>query len=486
MKKADGKINTHLILSLFAVFLVIIAMFCMFPITGDDWFREDVGRSIKSISDLVSTVFDKYMTTNGRILGNVLAYSAGSRPVLRIIMASVITLLLSAAVWKNTSFSSPCGYIIAFLCAFFLPREMFRQIYPWMAGFFNYVPPVVIFLFAVYIMRNIFSDEPLSDGTDAEISVFILGLCGQLFMENNTLCCLAAGFILIILHAVLHKKISKTTVFYTIGTILGAAILFLSPSYRAVSAEGSAYSSGLGGGIAGLIMSAKNNHFEVFWDFVGGNTLLVAVITLLVMWNFFAKKERVSLDFAAFILTVLGTAYIVLYRGFNLFLGNGYLFSASCILWILGVFLSCLAFPEDKYAKLFGAFWIVCACIAAGPLLFVSPIGPRCLFASYVFTVLAGSTLIAPEKINENVKKTLNICTAVLLIVVSLYYASKYLPISKSAAARYAAIEAAMKNGESSVTVTPYPNGNWLWEPETDKMESFYYYSTPGDFDIRF
>lgn len=57
---------------------VLFALFSIFPLTGDDWFRESLGASLGGVGDLVRTVARKWSTTNGRILGNVLAYTAGS------------------------------------------------------------------------------------------------------------------------------------------------------------------------------------------------------------------------------------------------------------------------------------------------------------------------------------------------------------------------------------------------------------------------
>ena len=70
-------------------------LFRTFPLSGDDWFREGLGASLHSIGDLACVVAEKWRTTNGRILGNILAYSAGSRPILRDLLRALITLCSS-------------------------------------------------------------------------------------------------------------------------------------------------------------------------------------------------------------------------------------------------------------------------------------------------------------------------------------------------------------------------------------------------------
>lgn len=66
-----------------ALFLALLALCGLFPLTGDDWFREELGRRLTGPMDLLGTVFHGWRTYNGRILGNLLAYAAGSRRLLR-------------------------------------------------------------------------------------------------------------------------------------------------------------------------------------------------------------------------------------------------------------------------------------------------------------------------------------------------------------------------------------------------------------------
>ena len=53
----------------------------LFPLTGDDWYREELGQNIHSVGDLIHEVAIRWNRGNARVLGNVLAYSAACRPV---------------------------------------------------------------------------------------------------------------------------------------------------------------------------------------------------------------------------------------------------------------------------------------------------------------------------------------------------------------------------------------------------------------------
>ena len=84
MSKRDSRVGTAVCA---AVLFGALFLLCrQFPLTGDDWFREALGASIHSPADLLRIVAARWATVNGRVLGNILAYTAGSRPLLRELM----------------------------------------------------------------------------------------------------------------------------------------------------------------------------------------------------------------------------------------------------------------------------------------------------------------------------------------------------------------------------------------------------------------
>ena len=122
------------------LFLALLALCGLFPLTGDDWFREELGRRLTGPMDLLEAVLSGWRTYNGRILGNLLAYAAGSRRLLRELLRAAFlfgTVRLAAG---HGGFRTVWGTLLTAAALLALPRDMFAQIYPWAAGFFNYVP----------------------------------------------------------------------------------------------------------------------------------------------------------------------------------------------------------------------------------------------------------------------------------------------------------------------------------------------------------
>ena len=182
--------RTRIYLTLAAA-AALAVLFRLFPLTGDDWYREGLGRSLHSLGELVRELIFRWKTTNPRLLGNALAYLSGSRPVLRWLLRTALTLLLFCFASKAAGVQSGAGFVLLTVGIFALPREMFRQIYPWSAGFFNYLPPVLLTLGAFSLLEKTLDDRRESPLRCA--ALLFLGFMGQLFMENNTVYAVLAG-----------------------------------------------------------------------------------------------------------------------------------------------------------------------------------------------------------------------------------------------------------------------------------------------------
>ena len=61
-----------------------------------------------------------------------------------------------------------------------------------------------------------------------------------------------------------------------------------------------------------------------------------------------------------------------------------------------------------------------------------------------------------------------------------------YWKTPKAGAERLAALEEAVAQGRREVVLPAYPNGDYLWEGDTDKIGSRFYIQEPGDLSISF
>lgn len=397
---------------------VLFALFSIFPLTGDDWFRESLGASLGGVGDLVRTVARKWSTTNGRILGNVLAYTAGSRPIVRDIMRTLITFGLIALLARVSGLRKASGLLLCAAAVIALPREMFREIYPWAAGYFNYVPPVALALGALALMPEVFAWQEINAGKARCAALFFLGFASQLFVENITFYVLCAAGILNVLQLVRHKRLSAVLVCYFIGALLGAVLL-----------------------LGVYIVRSKPKTSDVICL---AAMLACCACLLLGEWS------------------DIVTALI-------------------CLAWFA---LSAAAIVR-RTGQVCGKamYFMLAALCAAFPLLFVNPIGPRCLYVSYVFLLAVALSLLSGLKLSF--RHTCPLCLCMFVGTAALL-ATIYYPLHKTDMQQRELIEDALARGDREVTVPAYEDGSWLWDADSCKMEYAYYYDVPGDLKIIF
>ena len=455
------------------LFLALLALCGLFPLTGDDWFREELGRRLTGPTDLLETVLAGWRTYNGRILGNLLAYAAGSRRLLRELLRAAFlfgTVRLAAG---HGGFRTVWGTLLTAAALLALPRDMFAQIYPWAAGFFNYVPPTALALAALRMLEDLFAERPVPGGVPRAAAVFLLGLCGALFVEHVTLYGVWAGAVLLVWSW--RRGIASAPVAaFCAGTLLGAILLFLSPSYGLIWGGG-AYS-------AGLWANAGENLPVVVSGLISRCPVLYLTLTALgLAW--FAASRRTGPDRLLAALLALGCGCFVLCGLRGRWTGGEAL---AAVLWGAALWAGCWRWLPKGERRNRALFFLAGAGVGALPLLAVSPIGPRCLYWSYVCLTIAAGNLLSALPLGLLPRRPVRGAALGLAAGVLAFYLALFLPIHALEGERLAALEEAVAQGRREVVLPAYPNGDYLWEGDTDKIGSRFYIQEPGDLSISF
>ena len=459
------------------LFCLLLYLCWLFPVMGDDWFREELGRKLAGPRDLMRTVIDGWKSYNARILGNILAYSAGSRKLLREVMRSGLTLGTIYITARHMGFRSFWGVLVATAALLALPLEMFRQIYPWAAGFFNYVPPVLMVLVAFWLIRPVFDGGRVQESLPRGAAVFLLGFGAQLFMENNTLYALWAGLVLLVWYGLREKRLSPTVLAFFLGTAAGAALLFLSPAYGLVMKDEGGYATGLTGGLSGLLATLRENQEEVLRNLIAGCPVLYTALTVLALAGF-ARARRRWFDIPAAGVLVLGSVYFAFFRGAVAWV---WATPIVVVLWGLSLLLACWRWLPLGGGRNRAVFFLVSAGVAAFPLLFVQPIGPRCLYLSYVCLLITAGSFLTALPLERLPAPVIPAVSCLLAGVVLGHCLWVFTPIHALELERDAALAEAMERRETQVRLPAYPHGSYMWDGDSVKVQSRYYYQTPGD-----
>lgn len=457
----------------------VLGLCALFPLTGDDWFREALGAVIHSPADLAREVFVRWNRGNARILGNVLAYSAACHPLWRTLLRAGVLYGVMAVCWRLGGLKGWGGLLATAAAVLALPRVMFREVYPWGAGFFNYVPPVLLILTALLLMGGALEGSGVPDGAGRCTALFWLGLCGQLFMENDTVYALLAGAALLALDWVRQRRPSLPILLFLLGAGTGAVLLFSSPAYRSMGVQGGSYQSALAGGLSAVLDKAGKNLPTVLRQMLTRCPLLYGGLTAAALLHLRRGKGRGALRLTLALLLTAGAAWFALEQ-YTPFDPAPAAALAAALVWTAAL-LAALCLLPDKVLRTAALFYVLSAGAAAAPLLAVSPIGPRCLYLSYILLLTALLRLVSALPLSPRLAWG----GAAAAAAAFCFYLALFVPIHRGQQARQAALEAALDRGAAEVTLSALPHEDYLWHPDA-RLEQVYYYETPGDLIIRF
>ena len=389
----------------FMLAIIVITIFWMFiyvnvPIGHDDW----TWGSYIGVDRLESFLKDY----NGRYLGSLVTVILTRTYVIRAIIMSCITVGISILMVKVVTVHKKKYTMLLLIITILLllaPRNIFRQTFSWIAGFSNYVPPILLVLIYIVYIREIFSKSRVErNGKVYLILGLVLSIATQLFVEHMTLYLIMLGIFTLGYSYIKFKRVYKIDVCVLIGSILGAAIMFSNGAYHKISEQEDSYRT-MATSITEMIKTAINQYVNIinkeFFMVMIILVILLAVLgcTLVVCK---IKKSRNQVKIGEIISLII----IITYPLYLLFI-NHYteivfvndmvndivqaIFSLMFYLALAGIITIALEEREKKERTL---FLLGSALIILAPLTVVTPIGGRNFLASYIFLVLLTVELI--------------------------------------------------------------------------------------------
>lgn len=187
---------------------------------------------------------------------------------------------------------------------------------------------------------------------------------------------------------------------------------------------------------------------------------------------------------------------VLSHRGRILNLLNSPLISIGiCLIYAVSLLIIGVLSVE-KERRLWMVLPGLCIPIMVAPLLFVTPIGPRCFYGSYLMMMLYAcrlfnEILIKPSQKEHVVSKSLlkNSLVAFCLACFAVFF-SIFLPIHKLDNARNQYAQAQVKDGETTIIFTAFPDTTFLWcaEPQTDPWITRYklFYQLPDEISFQY
>ena len=459
------------------------------------WTHDDFGTIFASVGTLVKR---SLYYGNGRYLGNFLVNLILPHKLTDAVFRGVcITshIVLTAAVASQCSVRTLSVSLLLFVG---YGNFILREAVIWGHGFYNFFPPVVLLLIAVWILKRCYLDaSPVRNRTATCVLLALLGFCQQLFSENTTGVALLIA--VLVFAVVLHYKRQKLpAAVYLAGAALGTFVMFALPAIMQVSYKMEDYrGKGIGKETLpetvdllihnlSLSLSSLASMF-IIWTVVSyamirllrsysGQRKAISALrpmfcTVFVLqpfvsliYNFIKeKKPDDTIPFTSVPFGIWGSR--IVYAVFALFL----------------VYLLCVMFVVFENEQLKGSqllYYSLIGLIAVsvGGLLFLTIMGPRCLFVSAcLLSVFVLAFLSHEELLNKTTSVIAGIGGTVGLVVLLVLMHS----IWQVDQARQLYAREQLAQGKTTIEIIRLPHIRWLHYQ--DKSLFYKYYFNNGD-----
>ncbi len=464
----------NLILSL-GIFLFLVVLFYLTPLTHDDWYYE-CGYSLTTL--LTSRSAGWYRALNGRILGNGLEGLTATHKLLRALLQGFFVW----GIWRAAAslLKLPAsGRLLLLAGVLLLPSGLYAQTYGWGAGFFNYVPELTMLLLGFWLIQRwqagACKSRPLCC-----IAALLCALCAQLHSENFTAVNLALGVCLIILSATPVLRKNRAALLCGIGFLLGGLLMFSSPAYHQ-----SYYTVA-----TNYVERFFSNYKIVSFYTLGYNTIALLLLTgstIFLLWRRCSTWSKAKKSVVTTVLILL----LVYFIGYHQILGDNLVIHGHMITkcldflanaaYVLLIFFCVLKLPLSAERKCCTLIPMVLAICYAGPLLVVSPIGPRCLYSTWILMLFSGASLGAEAfgsalRVPAARQVSLSLSAGVMLFLLFITYQNRSVFIQ-----RMDTVAQDMEQHVDTIALRDYPYPEYIWGCNSQTIGVHFYYSTFND-----
>ena len=453
------------------LFLCTLLILHHIPLTVDD-----LGFQKKHFETNLDAMNHVIFYGNGRFFGNggliFLMHHLLLGDIIRAAVIAGLAMILPAVLKSET----PVFPILTLFLLLSISPGIFGETYSWMSGFQNYVPPVFLFLCTLFLIQK---------GTSRSVVVrilrysiiFICGISMQFYIEHSScLNCLAA-FLLTVQSFRKHRETLVGSALLLIGNVIGLSIMLYATFFLVPVTHGdvgSYFSNGIPVLLRGVLRNAV-----LLSGMYTENAIslgLLSALLLVFLYHIRIQMSRKKQMLLCLGLTIPNICFIgVLISGISPWYGKLAFYESilliAALLWytvtVGFTFFLLIRANGEKEIKLAG-FMLLAALVSVLPVLFVWPVGYRCLFHSSI--MLFGSILLLTnalrlKQVSESRDKRLSIAAVALLTVTIISLTAVFSDIRRMVSVRDEYLREAASMGAETAAYfmipSPYIHDYW-------------------------
>lgn len=340
-----------------------------FPFSCDDFYWGSKSLSFSTIKDIYNDLF-----LNGRWLGNFVAIFISHNHLIKASVVSIVITLIIYLIDKHEKISLWIFLILILL----MPVNRFTQVIIWGSGFSNYMISTLLFISVYYLMKKYY--KKTNSKWYEKIGIFIVTILNSLVVENITVGTLMILFIYNLIFFIKNKKVNINLIIMFIGTIIGAVMMFIHPSYLNLLFGTTLNDRYIPQSSGSLIWTIKNNLFDgIFVNLINENIFLNGFILFVFSYLYLKGKLKNITGLISFylltVMTILGG--LLKFNIYNMFVID--------ILYLINYFY--LIYMLVRFNKEIWEIILLIICVIL-PLVFIHPLGERLFFLPYVLVII--------------------------------------------------------------------------------------------------
>lgn len=477
----------------FGIFSFFLFISYNTPLSGDDWtWGSAIGWG---------RFQNHFVNYNGRYLSNLLELVMTRSDILRYLIIASFSTLLIVMVGKITSHKKTLiPLLLASILILLTPTKVFAQTFGWTAGFINYVPSLALLLIYVYLIRNIYSEIKPEYNKWLSLIVFPIGILTQLIVEHVTLFSIFTAIWVIIYTYIKHKKIMFFHLSYLASLIIGGIIMFSNGAYWNVLKGTDSYRS-VGYEATekmGLFAKIYYVYSERIYKFLFLENvvinLIIGILIIVLIVRFISNSKWINYIIKPILLSVISTSLLYLLVIKNV-LGNEYFGNKTndfeallCFLFFMSIVVAITLFVDIHFYKIRLLYYLSGVVFLIAPFIFITPFGPRVVFATYVFMVLVCLELFVYLTESLSYNKLIQ-PLIVILVVLVMGYGFIFTMNGITSRERLIHLESEIDKKETKIELRELPFLQFHWMPspkpnlyhtKTFKM----YYNVPTETEI--
>lgn len=446
---ADSRWSTHLLLS--------IIFFCTFVLSFFFVKSEDDFTYLEKFN-VLDSIFISLRFGNGRYLGNFLCRFFINRELADKL---VRTLCYCSIILLSSLFT--VGYkkralIVSALLFGGIGKNIFSQVFVWGSGFYNYTPPIALMLLGIYLLKRYYFSEIVGKRFLC-ISLFAIGFCQQLFIENCTTINVLISLAIVCVVSRNKNNSKKPAVVYCSASFLGAGVMFFLPSILGVSYKMKPYrdiigfSEYLSNGIENAVRILNDlSEQTMLWIFVS-----VSCMLLMKLNSDTFRKSGIIVKIYLCLFPALSFVQSINHN-VTIFLIVDALFVVYCVC----LFCVILRLLGKKNRQLIFSV-VALAVISLLQLLIIKPCRARCIFLPYV--ILSLLVIWGLERLIVNmdkVKRYITFIGSLCLVFIYGILLFIYVNIWNVNNAKLDYIDKQMDEQKTTITLIRLPFEDWV------------------------